>query len=250
MSDHFEKDYQYHQAIAQEYDSVVVQPRTVTNNVLFNKFDHFIKPSDRMLDLACGTGHMTLRFGHKFKEVIAVDHSDAMLAQVKKKVELNKMSNVFCIKSDIFSFLESYKDESFNFVSCTGFLHHLLPSQLLEVLKKIYKLLKTDGLILISEPISTGVMNCPKPVQVWNQHSIAAKLFYSVEATEPDEAPLDAKNLIDLVRVVGFKISKEYRNWEIFPKNATASFFDQVAIRALNAIYGKHGNVLTLAAFK
>jgi len=49
MKNHVELDYNYHQVIAEEYDSIVVAPREITNDHLFKQFSYLIKPSNRML---------------------------------------------------------------------------------------------------------------------------------------------------------------------------------------------------------
>jgi hypothetical protein len=47
MNEHFEKDRAYHQAIAAEYDAVVVAPRKLTNDLLFQRFARFVRPGRR-----------------------------------------------------------------------------------------------------------------------------------------------------------------------------------------------------------
>jgi hypothetical protein len=41
IHDHIEKDHRYHEIIAQEYDSVVVLLRKVTNDILLTRFFNY-----------------------------------------------------------------------------------------------------------------------------------------------------------------------------------------------------------------
>ena len=104
-SDHEEKDIVYHAAIAHEYDSVIVQPRELANEILFGRIEEAIPSGGRMLDLGCGTGHSVLRFGRRFDAVIGVDHSPEMLAQARDKLESAQTDNTVLLCQDLFDFI-------------------------------------------------------------------------------------------------------------------------------------------------
>ena len=63
MISHALKDINYHDDIAVGYDNTVVEPRIVTNNTIYSKLTRFIPRGKQMLDLGCGTGHLTGRLG-------------------------------------------------------------------------------------------------------------------------------------------------------------------------------------------
>ena len=124
-SQHAQKDILYHEVIASEYDSVVVAPRAVVNDFVFSLCDAFIHPGRTMLDLGCGTGHASLRFGKMFQSVVAVDHSHAMLQVARQNLHTVGINHVEIIQQDVLSFLRSRHSLSADAIFCIGFFHHL-----------------------------------------------------------------------------------------------------------------------------
>jgi hypothetical protein len=84
----------------------------------------------------------------------------------------------------------------------------------------------------------------------WNRASTAGSLRYSVEAIEPDEAPLEPDRLMAALGAAGLTIVRRRRIWEVFPRRIPATLVDRLAIRALNRLHGASGNVLAVAARK
>lgn len=249
MDDHFQKDRLYHEAVAREYDAVVVAPRALTNDALFKQFSRLVKPGRRMLDLACGTGHMTFRFGDRFTEVVAVDHSQAMLEEAKRKAEQRNRDNIIFIQSDILAYLEA-EEKTFDFVSCVGFLHHLRPEEVPEMIRTISFLLCPAGILLISEPVVVAGGSIPGSIAGWNSRSVASRLGYSVTAEEPEEKPLAPAFLLQAITTAGLVVLKVKRNFEIFPRQLPPRLKDMVVVKALNLVHGRRGNVMTIAAKK
>lgn len=247
MDQHFDKDLQYHQTIAREYDEVVVAPRLVTNNALYKKFAHFMS-GNRMLDLGCGTGHMSLRFGKYFKEVVAVDHSEAMLERARSKSAAAGLKNVQFICKSVFDYIETAPPDSFDAVCCTGFLHHLKPDEIGPAIRKFARVMTNKAVMLTSEPIRVDPNSVPPRIRDWNATSIAMRLHYSQHAEPPDEAPIEKDVLTGALESAGLRIAQTSRNWEIFPRQLPPSTWDILAIRSLNYFYGQNGNVFTVVA--
>ncbi len=247
--EHFEKDRRYHEMIAQQYDSVVVSPRKVTNDILFKQFSEFVKPGQKMLDIACGTGHMIMRYAKHFSEVIAIDHSKAMLAQAQRKIMEENLQYVNLIEQDVLTYLSNEKEEYFDFVSCVGFLHHLPSEQIPGVVANIFRLIRKSGVLLLSEPVKIQENLIPKMIREWNHNSLAIGAHYSIDVEEPDEEPLDPIFFIECVNKVGLLL-KAQRSFEIFPHHSPANYWDILAIKLMNKIYGRAGNVMTIASRK
>lgn len=102
-------------------------------------------PSDkraRILDLGCGMGHFLYFLKRQgYKDFLGVDSSEQEIHYCKDKgypVE----------KDDIFAFLD--KDiEKFDAVIFNDVIEHLTKEQILNILAKIYKSLRTNGVLLI-----------------------------------------------------------------------------------------------------
>jgi ubiquinone/menaquinone biosynthesis C-methylase UbiE len=248
MDDHFEKDRLHHEAIAHEYDAIVVDPRAVGNDLLFRRFDRFVKPGRRMLDVACGTGHMLLRFGGRFREVLAVDHSQAMLAQARRKVARRGWSHVRFECGDVPAFLQQQPPQGFDLITCVGFLHHLLAPDVAPLVARLARRLNAGGLLLVSEPVKIAPDAVPARLDAWNRGSVAARSHYTVQAEEPDEEPLDAALLLNAFTAAGLTIEQSRRSFEIFPHHAVPSLRGRLTIWAYDRRYGRSGNVLTVTA--
>lgn len=248
MQEHFERDRLHHEAIAHEYDTVVVGPRAVGNDVLFRRFQPLVGAGGRMLDVACGTGHMVLRFAPLFAEVVAVDHSAAMQAEARRKVAERRWSNVQFEQADVLEYLDRAPAGHFDLITCVGFLHHLMPEQLPAVMAQLARLLRPGGTLLLSEPIEIAAAAVPPSLDAWNRRSLAARTGYSVEVDDPDEAPLDAELLLRSVEQAGLRVIRQQRSFEVFPHRDPPRLRDRLAIRWFNWRYGEAGNVMTLAA--
>jgi ubiquinone/menaquinone biosynthesis C-methylase UbiE len=248
---HAEKDIAYHQQIAGEYDLVVVAPREITNTLAFARFTRSVPRGRAMLDLGCGTGHMSLRFGERFERVVAVDHSEAMLAQARRKASLKGLTGFTAICDDALRFIVEAKSAAFDFISCADFVHHLEPGAMTRLFTHVARALTPRGVFLLQEPIEVPPGSVPPRVQKWNATSVATRLDYTdphAHEADPDEAPLKLPALMAALSAGGLEVTKLHRNWEIFPQRLPATPRDWLGIAALNAAYGSSGNVLALAA--
>lgn len=103
-----------------------------------------------IVDLGCGTGAASIFAAELFKAVYAVDVSDVMIAQAKKKLE----GNIHNIKFTNAGFL-SYKheDEPADLVITKAALHHLPDFWKQIALLRINKILKIGGLLYIHDVV-------------------------------------------------------------------------------------------------
>ena len=245
---HFQKDIEYHETIGDEYHSVVVDPRSYLNEMLFAPIAKTVKAGQSMLDLGCGTGHMMLRFGQQFQTVTGVDHSPKMLGSARINCR-NAGINAQFQHQNIFDFL-TQNDRQYDLVSCVGCLHHLIPETIPEVMKGIANSLNSGGLAIMAEPIMVDPADEPAEIIRWNQKAIGRLPQYSTAIDEPDEAPIDPDLLLEAVAASGLQIAAQSRSWEILPKNMPPSILDRLAIRFFHWRYGSDGIVMAIAARK
>ncbi len=241
VSDSKQLDIDYHKVIAAEYHKVVVEPRAVANDILFNYFDDYLKDKNCMLDIGCGTGHMLLRYANQYQSCIGIDHSYEMLAEAKKNNKHHGITNVTLIETDLLSFL-SLNNKKYDLITMVGCLHHLQPEQFEKTLTTIREVLTDDGRFLLAEPIETD-FDPPKDLMEWNSQSLAASLTYSKHAEDPDEAPIYLNRLLELTQKVGLNLVKHHRTTEIFPHRNPPSEEDITMIRYFHHKYGSQGHV-------
>ena len=108
-----------------------------------------VKDCDKVLDIGCGTGLLSLKLLQKSDcSITGIDISEEMLAIFKDKIKkLGLNQKIDCRLMDIDSL--NFKNDTFDVAVSSVVLHHL--NDKLRVLKKIYKLLKPSGVFVIGE---------------------------------------------------------------------------------------------------
>ncbi len=240
LNSHNELDRDHHNIIAGHYDRLIVRPRKTINDRAF-KFIHpyLTKPSETMLDLGAGTGHMSVRFGSNFKNITLVDHSEGMLQRAKSNTAHIPAVKHFEV-CEAFEFLRT-SSQRFDLVTCAGFLHHLEPHELHELFRLLHGALSTAGRIILAEPVATDARE-PFAVRWWNEAMRPKIEEYLSLAPSPDEAPLNLEKLKQAYTHQGFGLIAERRGWEIFARFDN-SLVDQLAINLLDRFFNKDGVV-------
>lgn len=105
----------------------------------------------RLLDIGVGLGQLEEKLTIKNKKIsfYGVDTSNYAIDWVKKRVS-GKFYN-----SSIFD--KEFDKEFFDIIICLEFLEHVSPQNTLSLLKKINKMLKVNGLLIISVPLNEGL---------------------------------------------------------------------------------------------
>ena len=116
---------------------------------VLNSISPYINRGDRILDLCCGTGSLTVLLAqllYKDCEIIGVDLSYGQIVQAQKK---NIYSNLKFLVMDANHL--KFKNESFDKVIISAALHEMEKKQRLNVLSEVHRILKKDGYLLIFE---------------------------------------------------------------------------------------------------
>lgn len=153
------------QDINQNKSATILQKHTYFNNKFFARWarlydyekyilfalrkkatDFFhLKPSQKILDVACGTGAQAYELAKRGHDVVGIDLSPAMLEQAKKKITPSlKLQFQHIDATDI-----PFKDSSFDASSISLGLHDMPYEIDLMVLSEIKRVTKPNGEILI-----------------------------------------------------------------------------------------------------
>ncbi len=98
-----------------------------------------------VLDMPCGTGAISIPLLDRTEKLTLIDISSNMLSIAKKKISEKYSAKVELVNTDFFEI--ELPEQSFDLIICLGLLAHVnSPEQLL---KKITKLLKPEGLLII-----------------------------------------------------------------------------------------------------
>ena len=242
MDSRLQTDRDYHNVIAPEYDRVIVQPRWLSINTLFRNVDRYLPASrESMLDIGCGTGHMLVRYGSRFRRIVALDHSEGMLTVAKQNAAAAALRDVEFVVGEASDFLAG-QSRKFDFCTCVGFLHHQRPEQLEAIFRAVRDILTGGGVFLLAEPV---VATDPEPrmIEWWNRAYARHPEGMDFQIAEPDEAPLELDLLRNALRQAGFRIAYERRGWEIYPRSNPASAMDRAVIPILDAFTRDTGPV-------
>ena len=118
---------------------------------VYNALLPYVSRGDKVLDLCCGTGTLTILLSkllYSDCKITGVDISHGQIAQAQKKIE-NSGNNLTFKVMDAKSL--DFKDENFNIVIISAALHEMDKNERLNVLCEIYRVLKKNGLFLIFE---------------------------------------------------------------------------------------------------
>lgn len=106
------------------------------------------EPADRVLDLGCGTGSLAVRLKqeHPRATVVGYDIDPVALAIADKK---SRAAQVFVTWSRDLADDPAFPDQSFDLVTSSLLLHHLLPSGKRSTLAAAMRLLKPGGRLVL-----------------------------------------------------------------------------------------------------
>lgn len=150
----------YDQFISKLYDIGLKIGLTPTGeNILrtsvFRTLSPYIKRGDRILDLCCGTGTLTIllsKLSYSDCEIFGVDLSVGQIVQAQKKKISPNLKFAVMDANDL-----KFPDDFFDKVIISAALHEMDKVQRLNVLSEIYRVLKKGGHFLIfdhHEPVN------------------------------------------------------------------------------------------------
>lgn len=116
---------------------------------IYHALDYFlqIQSNTKVLDVATGTGVASLYLAKKGGKITALDLTEAMLNEAKKKAVSENITNIeFKVGS---AFDLPFKDESFDIVTSIKFMH-LIPYKMQQAaIREMFRVLKPGGCLVI-----------------------------------------------------------------------------------------------------
>ena len=108
-----------------------------------------VKKDQKVLDIGCGTGFLSLKFLKKADcKITGIDSSSEMLSIFIEKIQKLGLSSKIKYKLEDAKIL-NFKPNSFDIVASTVTLHHLQKKD--PTIKKIYKILKPKGRFVLGD---------------------------------------------------------------------------------------------------
>jgi len=147
-----EKDYvretiETYEKIADKYAEKWLNYREESYINLLKNFVNLLKNKEKVLDAGCGPGRdIKILYELGIKEVYGIDLSKNMLNIAKEYESRGKYFVMDIRKLD-------FDDEFFDGIICIGVLVHLNKEDFIRSLKELYRVLKKEGILLLSVKI-------------------------------------------------------------------------------------------------
>ena len=129
--------------VAWVYDIFANVINRKANKALCMTVEQWIRPSDEVLECACGTGLLSGVLAGRCKHLTATDFSENMLRRAKKKCA--KYSNVTWAQGDILRLC--YPDKSFDVVVAANVIHLL--DEPYKALRELERVCRLGGRIIV-----------------------------------------------------------------------------------------------------
>ena len=119
----------------------------------YNRLTSHLKKGQRILDLGCGTGALTLRAAQKGAKIKGIDINAQMLEIVQKQaIKKNLIQNIKLYEMGVAE-LGSEKSESYDVVMSGLCFSELTENELIFTLKEINRILKPGGILLVVDEV-------------------------------------------------------------------------------------------------
>ena len=139
-------------------------------------FKKYLKPTDTVLDFACGTGIVTFAVAPSVQSVRAIDVSGEMVRRAQEKVKAQGVENVTVTQTDLFD--GCLAEESFNAVLACNVLLYIEDRS--AALARIRALLKPQGtLLLVSDCLGEGLTR--ERVRKWFEYKTGKRPYVAFD---------------------------------------------------------------------
>lgn len=170
---------------AANYDAQVGVFYRETYEMTSERMKKYLRPTDTVMDFACGTGIVTLAVAPAVKRVQGIDISGEMLRCAREKAAERKIENVTLSRLDIFD--ASLAPGSFDAVLACNVL--LYVEQRAAVLARVRELLKADGkLLVVSDCLGEGFTR--ERVRKWLEYHTGKRPFVAFDTRRTLEADM------------------------------------------------------------
>ncbi|MFC1236192.1 class I SAM-dependent methyltransferase [Vibrio sp. F74] len=116
-----------------------------------------------VLDYGCGTGTKSCELASQVKEIHAIDISSEMIESAKTKAASCRIENISFEHTTIFD--KQFRNESFDVILAFNMLHTIDNPH--DVIRRIYELLKPDGLFISATPCLNGRKSFLVNIQIY-----------------------------------------------------------------------------------
>lgn len=161
---------------------------------LVEKF--FLNGEQNLLDLGCGTGHLTIRFSDWCNKIVGIDTEPEMIEEAKRLHQELRLGQIHWFNGT----LEHYKDEhheQFSLVIIAKAFHWMDRSKILE---ELYPIVTDGGGVAIidnynsNQPLTPWQIRLNEVIEIWyGKRRRAGNTLYSPPVISHEEILLNSK---------------------------------------------------------
>ena len=184
----------------------------------YDRLAAYVMPGQRVLDLGCGTGALSLRAAQRGATVRGIDVNAQMLEMAGQRVEAADLTDSVELCEMGVAELGSEVDQGYDVVVSSLCFSELTEGERIYALKETYRVLKPGGLLLLADEV------LPRgPIRLlvhWLIRLPLTVITYVLTQTTTRAI----RHLPEQVRAAGFTV-------ELIRLNALADFIELVAVK-------------------
>ena len=133
-----EKERKYWDTFSSKFDQFKKKQWKVYESLLFNKIADDMNKESTVLEVACGTGRVTLEIAKQVKKVYAIDISSQMIDVARKNIKEKGINNVDLSVQDAYNL--PFDNDMFDIVISVNALHNMIyPEKALSEIKRVLR---------------------------------------------------------------------------------------------------------------
>ena len=152
----YEKFHRFHDVMAEDSGQSVLSSLESHILPLVPGLTEKLKAGIKVLDVGCGSGRIINKLASVFPAsyFTGIDLSEEAISKAKSEAKSKRLTNVEFIVQDLSDFHQSAPGEKFNFITTFDAVHD--QGKPMNVLKGIYRALKSNGTYLMQDISGTG----------------------------------------------------------------------------------------------
>src|SRR5258708_4918049 len=131
----------------------IIKENNFTYKLILPVLNKYLKSEKNVLDIGCGAGTLSMYMAAKGNKVLGIDISEKAVHAAQKSAEVLDLKN---ISFKAVEFPNEVPTDTYDFILCSEVIEHLENDTL--ALKKIYQLLKPEGIAIITTPSKNAPM--------------------------------------------------------------------------------------------
>ena len=187
------KERKYWNKFSSKFDKLKRKEWKIYESLLFNKIADDMNKESTVLEVACGTGRVTLEIAKQANMVYAIDISSQMIDVARKNIKEKGIKNIELSTEDAYNL--PFDNDMVDIVVCINALHNMIYPE--KALSEIKRVLKPEGK-LITAVVGIGSYKFKIIMSIY-------KLFTNF----PVFHKLNLKEFAALLSKAGFSIEKK-----------------------------------------